>query len=83
MKNTGFDNKLVNKINKYKYFKTLLFLIIVIFGLLGEYAKQLLNERFGQHNIRSLILGAMIFCIYVRFIPFILGKNKSSLWNKA
>jgi len=74
---SNFDNKLVNKLKKYKNFKLILVLIIIIFGFSLEYGKQLLDEIFGQHNITSSILGAIVGIIYTKFFPFIFKKNKS------
>jgi len=69
-------NKLVNKLNKYKHFKLILSLILFVFGFLVEYVRQSLNEIYGQENITRIILGAILFSIYAKFIPFIFAKNK-------
>ena len=76
IKKTDLNNKLINKINKHKHFKLILFLIFFIFASSVEVIKISLNERFGLHNVGSVILGAILSCMYVKFALFIFVKNK-------
>lgn len=43
-----------------------------------EMAKQSLNARFGKHNTRSILLGAIMFGIYLKFLPYIFSKKEIS-----
>jgi len=76
IKKTDLDNKLADKINKYRHLKLILVLIFFAFTFSCEYIKTSLNESFGQHNVRSIILGAILSCIYVKCAPFIFAKNR-------
>lgn len=77
IKKTDFHNKLFGKPQKHKYTRTILILMIIFFAFSFEYGKQLLNEKYGQHNYMSIIVGAFLGSIYLNFVPIILRKNKS------
>lgn len=73
---SNFDNKVLNKLNNYKYSKFILGLMLIILGFLVEYSRQLLNEVLGVHNIPSIILKAILLGTYIKFFYLIFVKNK-------
>lgn len=76
IKKTNFNTKLMDKINKYKHSKSILVSIFFVFAISVNYAKTLLDEKLGQHNIITLILGSILVCLYVKFVPFIFIRKK-------
>ncbi len=68
-------NKLMCKINKNRHFKLILILTFSIFAFSCEYIKMSLNERFGPHNIKSAIFGAILICIYWKFTSLFFKKE--------
>lgn len=77
IKKTDIYNKLFGKTRKHKYTRTILVLMILFFAFSLEYGKQLLNEKYGQHNYISIIVGAFLGSIYLSIVPKIFIRNKS------
>lgn len=75
IKKTDIHNKLSNKSRKHKYFKYIVILILVFFAFSFEYGKQLLNDKYGQHNYISTVIGAFLGSIYMNFIPVIFRRS--------
>lgn len=76
IKKTDIHNKFFGKPRKHKYARTILILMLFFFTVSFEYGKQLLNEKYGQHNYISIMVGAFLGSIYLNFIPVILRRNK-------
>ncbi|MDS1004491.1 MULTISPECIES: hypothetical protein [Clostridium] len=72
---TNIHLVLINKIKKYKHYKTILFILLIIIGLIVDLATQSLNVRFGKHNIPCIVLGAIILGIYLELFPYIFSKK--------
>lgn len=49
---------------------------LMIVWFMVEVGKQSLNVRLGKHNIPSIVLGAIILGIYLKFLPYIFSKKK-------
>ena len=76
IKKTDVHNKLFSKLRKYKYPRTILILLVFLFALLFEYGKELLNDKYGQHNFISLITASFLTSIYFNFVPIIFRRDK-------
>lgn len=48
---------------------------LMIVWFMVEVGKQSLNVRLGKHNIPSIVLGAIILGIYLKFLPYIFQKR--------
>lgn len=72
---TDIHNKLFGKTKKYKYARIVLSFMLILFAFSFEYWKQLLNEKYGQHNYFSLIVGAFLGAICLNFCPIIFRRN--------
>jgi len=76
IENTDIHNKLFGKSKKYKYGRTIFSFMLILFTFSFECWKQLLNEKYGQHNYFSLIVGAFVGAICLNFCPVIFRRNK-------
>ncbi|BCZ48104.1 hypothetical protein psyc5s11_41710 [Clostridium gelidum] len=77
IKKTDFHNKLFVNTRMHKYIKTILILIFFLFVFSFEYEKQLLNDKYGEHNYISIIVGAFLSSICINVVPLIVKRNKS------
>lgn len=75
IKKTDIHNKLSNKSRKYKYFRAIFILILLFFTFSFECGKQLLNDKYGQHNYISTAIGAFLGSIYMNFITVIFRRS--------
>ena len=75
IKKADIHNKLFSKPEKHKYTRTILILLLLFFTFSFEYGKQLINEKYGQHNYISIIIGAFLSSIYINFAPIIFRRN--------
>ncbi|ABS34579.1 hypothetical protein FDG46_09165 [Clostridium botulinum] len=75
---TNIHVALINRIKKYKHYKKILFMGLMIVWFMVEVGKQSLNVRLGKHNIPSIVLGAIILGIYLKFLPYIFSKKEVS-----
>lgn len=69
---------LIGKLKKYKHYRKFLLIALIIIGFIIETAKQSLNVKFGKHNIPSIVLGAIMFGIYLKLLPYIFSKKEMS-----
>ena len=69
-------NRCFNQVKNYKYGRVILICMLILFTFLFEYGKQVLNDKYGQHNYFALIVGAFLCAIYFNFFPAIFRKNK-------
>ncbi|MCR1973854.1 hypothetical protein NSA52_06875 [Clostridium sporogenes] len=75
---TNLHVVVINRIKRYKHYKKILFIGLMIVWFLVEMGKQSLNIRFGKHNTPSILLGAIMFGIYLKFLPYIFSKKEIS-----
>ncbi|CRK83423.1 hypothetical protein BN000_03391 [Neobacillus massiliamazoniensis] len=76
IKKTDVHNTLFSKPQKYKYTRIILILMVLFLTLLLEYGKELLNDKYGQHNYICTIVGAFLTSIYFNFAPVIFRRVK-------
>jgi hypothetical protein len=76
IRKTDFHNKLFGKPQKYKFIRTILILMLLFLTVSIQYGIGILNEKYGQHNYMSTIIGAFLGSIYVNFAPLIFKKSK-------
>lgn len=77
IKKTTIHNKLFDKPRRRKYTKTILVLTLIFFTFSLEYGQELLNDKYGQHNYISIIVGAFLGSIYINFVPLIFRRSKT------
>ncbi|APH14119.1 putative membrane protein [Clostridium sporogenes] len=75
---TNLHVVVINRIKRYKHYKKILFIGLMIVWFMVEMGKQSLNIRFGKHNTPSIVLGAIILGIYLEFLPYIFSKKEIS-----
>ncbi|MBD5639698.1 hypothetical protein HYI18_14100 [Clostridium botulinum] len=75
---TNLHVVVINRIKRYKHYKKILFIGLMIVWFMVEMGKQSLNIRFGKHNTPSILLGAIMFGIYLGFLPYIFSKKEIS-----
>ncbi|WP_251860097.1 hypothetical protein [Clostridium sp. Marseille-Q2269] len=73
-----FHVVLIGKLKEYKHYKKIVFIALMIIGFMIETAKQSLNVKFGKHNTPSIVLGAIMFGIYLKLLPYIFSKKQMS-----
>ncbi|NEZ46536.1 hypothetical protein FDF74_04815 [Clostridium niameyense] len=71
--------KIKGKIEKNKYFKVTLTIILIILGFSVELFKKFLTTKLGKMNYPGLILGTILICIYIKVIPILISKKKDNL----
>lgn len=68
--------KIKRKIEKNKYFKVILTIILIMLGFCVELFKKFLTIKLGKMNYPGLILGTILICIYIKIIPILVSKNR-------
>jgi len=76
IRKTDFHNKLFGNPQKSKFTRTILILILLFLTFSIQYGAGILNDKYGQHNYMSTIIGAFLGSIYVNFAPLIFRKSK-------
>ena len=76
IRKTDIHNRIFTKSRIYKYTRIILILVLILLTVSFEYMKQLLNDKFCQHNYVSTIIGGFLGSIYVNFAPLMFRRSK-------